>query len=196
MDALRQLGIHGVTARQVGPLLDQFLRIAKEEGLDVQRSKNNDALRKCILIGFSDRVARRMDEGTLRCELVHGRRGTLAKESVARNSPLLVAAEVQEIGGRQGEVNTILSLATAIAIEWLQELFPHDLHSAIQVEFDSATRRVQAETVLRFRDLVVSEKRIEPPPADAAARLLAEEVMSGRLQLPSWDHGVTSGSSD
>jgi ATP-dependent helicase HrpB len=190
MDALRQHGIHAVTARQVGPLLDQFLRIAKDTGLDVQRSKNNDAMRKCILIGFSDRVARRVDEGTLRCALMHGGRGTLAKESVAKNSELLVAAEVREIGGRQGEVNTILSLATAIPIEWLQELYPHDLHSAIQVEFDPATRRVQAETVLRFRDLDVSEKRVEPPPADASARLLAEEIMSGRLQLPSWDHGV------
>jgi len=115
----------------------------------------------------------------------------LAKESVARNSSLLVAAEVREIGGRQGDVNTVLSLATAIPIEWLQDLFPHDMETAVHVEFDSATRRVQAETVLRFRDLAVSEKRIEPPPADAAARLLAEEIMSGRIQLPSWDHGVT-----
>ena len=31
---------------------------------------------------------------------------------------------------------------------------------------------------------------MEPPPADAAARLLAEEVIAGRLQLPKWDHGV------
>ena len=66
--------------------------------------------RKCILIGFSDRVARRIDEGTLRCELVHGRRGTLARESAVKDSPLFVAAEIQELGGRQGEVNTILSL--------------------------------------------------------------------------------------
>jgi ATP-dependent helicase HrpB len=190
MDALRQHGIHAVTARQVGPLLDQFLRIARDTGLNVQRSQNKDALRKCILIGFSDRVARRVDEGTLRCALVHGRRGTLAKESVARSSSLLVAAEVREIGGRQGDVNTILSLATAIPIEWLQELFPHDMQSDVQVEFDSATRRVQAETVTCFRDLAVSEKRLEPPPADAAAGLLAEEIMAGRLQLPSWDHGV------
>jgi ATP-dependent helicase HrpB len=190
IEALRQHGIHAVTARQVGPLLEQFLRIARDTGLDIQRSKNNDALRKCILIGFSDRVARRVDEGTLRCALVHGRRGTLAKESVARNSELLVAAEVREIGGRQGDVNTILSLATAIPIEWLKELFPHDMQSAVQVEFDSATRRVQAKTVTRFRDLNVSEKRIEPPPADAAASLLTEELVSGRLQLPSWDHSV------
>jgi len=144
MDALRQHGIHAVTARQVGPLLEQFLRIAKDVGLQVQRSQNKDALRKCILIGFSDRVARRVDEGTLRCALVHGRRGTLAKESVARNSSLLVAAEIREIGGRQGDVNTILSLATAIPIEWLQELFPHDMQSSVQVEFDAATRRVLA----------------------------------------------------
>jgi ATP-dependent helicase HrpB len=191
MDALRQHGIHAVTARQVGPLLEQFLRIAKDTGLNVQRLQDKDALRKCILIGFSDRVARRIDEGTLRCALVHGRRGTLAKESVARNSALLVAAEVSEIGWRQGDVNTILSLATAIPLEWLQELFPRDMQSSVEVEFDSATRRVQAIAMTRFRDLVMAEKRIEPPPADAAARLLADEIMAGRLQLPSWDHGVT-----
>ena len=75
MDIMRRMGIHGITARQVGPLLDQFLRIAKDEGLDVRVGEmNEEALQKCILIGFSDRVARRIDEGTLRCDLVHGRR--------------------------------------------------------------------------------------------------------------------------
>jgi ATP-dependent helicase HrpB len=31
---------------------------------------------------------------------------------------------------------------------------------------------------------------VEPPPADASASLLAEEIVSGRMQLPSWDHAV------
>ena len=84
---------------------------------------DEDALSKCILIGFSDRVARRIDEGQSRCELVHGRRGTLAKESVVRKSPLMVVAEVQEIGGKPGDVNTVLSLATSIEIDWLHEFF-------------------------------------------------------------------------
>jgi hypothetical protein len=48
----------------------------------------DEALQKCILIGFSDRVARRLDQGTLRCELVHNRRGVLARESVVQHSPL------------------------------------------------------------------------------------------------------------
>ena len=56
LDACRRLGIHAVTARQVGPLLDQFIRIAEREGLDVKpREVKDEALQKCILIGFSDR---------------------------------------------------------------------------------------------------------------------------------------------
>jgi ATP-dependent helicase HrpB len=33
-------------------------------------------------------------------------------------------------------------------------------------------------------------KRIDPPPAEAAARLLADEILAGRLLLPNWDHHV------
>jgi ATP-dependent helicase HrpB len=191
MDALRKLGIHGVTARQVGPLHEQFLRIARNENLDVTcREVKDEALQKCILIGFSDRLARRVDQGTLRCELVHGRRGVLARESVVQQSPLFVTAEIREVGGREGEVNTILSLATAVDSNWLRELFPNDLKSEIRVEYDAIAKRVQACELTRFRDLILSSRRVEPPPAEPAARLIAAEVMAGRLHLPHWDHGV------
>ncbi|HSY09793.1 MAG TPA: helicase-related protein, partial [Candidatus Dormibacteraeota bacterium] len=191
LDACRKLGIHAVTARQVGPLLEQFLRIAEGEGLDVQpREIKDEALQKCILIGFSDRVARQLDQGTLRCELVHNRRGMLARESMVQKSPLLVVAEVREIETRDKEMNTILSLATAIEVDWLRELFPEDLESQIHVQFDPMTRRVQAAELLRFRGLALSAKRVEPPPADAAAKILTDEIIAGRLQLPNWDHSV------
>jgi ATP-dependent helicase HrpB len=191
MEACRKLGIHAVTAKQVGPLLEQFLRIAKDEGLDTRPNDVKDeALQKCILIGFSDRVARRMDQGTLRCELVHGRRGVLARESKAQHSPLLVAAEIREVEGRDREVNTILSLATAIEADWLRELFPDDIKTDLHVEFDAQQKRVLAAELVRFRDLALAAKRIDPPPAEAAARLLADEVLAGRLLLPNWDHSV------
>jgi len=191
MDACRKLGIHAVTARQVGPLFDQFLRIAKDEGLDTRPNEAKDeALQKCILIGFSDRVGRRMDQGTLRCELVHGRRGVLARESRVQHSPLFVVAEIREVEGRDREVNTILSLCTAIEADWLRELFPEDIKSEVQVQFDAQQKRVLAAELLRFRDLALAAKRIDPPPADAAARLLADEILAGRLLLPNWDHGV------
>lgn len=191
VDACRRLGIHAVTAKQVGPLFDQFLRIAKDEGLDITpREIKDEALQKCILIGFSDRVGRRLDQGTLRCELVHGRRGVLARESVVSKAELFVVAEIREVGGRDNEVNTILSIATAIEAAWLKELFPDDIKSEVHVQWDAQAKRVLAAEMLRFRDLALAAKRIDPPPADAAARLIAQEINAGRLPLPNWDHSV------
>jgi ATP-dependent helicase HrpB len=172
-------------------LFEQFLRIAKDEGLDTRPNDVKDEnLQKCILIGFSDRVARRLDQGTLRSELVHGRRGVLARESKVQQSPLFVVAEIREVEGRDREVNTILSLATAIEVEWLRDIFPDDIKSDVQVEYDAQQKRVLAAEMLRFRDLALAAKRIDPPPADAAARILADEILAGRLLLPNWDHSV------
>ena len=191
LDACRRLGVHMVTARQVGPLFQQFLDIAKKEGLQTTPVEVADeALQKCILIGFSDRVARRMDSGTLRCELVHGRRGVLARESAVHNSPLLVVAEIREVEGKDKTVNTLLSMATAIEESWLRELFPDDIGTTSRVFYDATTKRVYAEEQLRFRDLSIGARRVEPPPADEAARLLSAEVIAGRLILKEWDHSV------
>jgi len=191
VESCRRLGIHAATARQVGPFLQQFLEIARREGLDTKpREAPEQASHKCILIGFSDRVARRLDSGTLRCELVHGRRGTLARESIAQSSSLLVAAEVHEVEGKEKSVNTLLSLATAIEEDWLRELFPEDLTAVPRVFYDAHTKRVYAEEQLRFRDLTITTRRVEPPPADAAARLLTDEVLAGRLTLSEWDEVV------
>lgn len=191
LDACRKLGIHAVTARQVGPLFDHFLRIAKKEGLDIEvREVKDEALQKCVLIGFSDRVAHRLDQGTLRCELVHNRRGVLARESVVQHAPLFVVAEVREVEGKDEEVRTILSLATAIQAEWLRELFPEDIQGDLKVQFDPTQKRVVAAELSRFRGLALSARRVEPPPAEAAAQLLADEVVAGNLVLKEWDHGV------
>ena len=144
LDACRKLGIHAVTARQVGPLFEQFLRIAKDEGLEVQTARGKG---RGVAEMHSHRVSAtgwrgRLDQGTLRCELVHNRRGVLARESAVQHSPLFVAAEVREVEGR--EVNTILSLATAIEADWLRELYPEDMESDLHVQFDSTAKRVQA----------------------------------------------------
>jgi len=191
IEACRRMGIHMVTARQVGPLFQQFLDISKREGLDIApREVPDEALQKCLLIGFSDRVARRLDSGTLRCELVHSRRGVLARESTVQRAPLFACAEIREVGGRDGEVNTILSLATAIEEKWLQEFFPDDLQRDLHTQFDPTQKRVMAAELIKFRGLALAAKRVEPPPADAAARLLTDEVLAGRLTLTEWDQSV------
>lgn len=191
LDSCRRLGIHMLTARQVGPLFQQFLEIARREGLDTAPREIPDAaLQKCILVGFSDRVAHRVDSGTLRCELVHGRRGVLARESVVQHSQLLVAAEVREVEGKDKTMNTLLTLATAVEDTWLRDLFPEDIKRTVNVSYDSLSKRVLAEESVRFRDLAIGTRKLDTPPAGEAARLLAEEVLAGRLVLKEWNHEV------
>jgi ATP-dependent helicase HrpB len=192
LDACRRLGIHAQGARQVGPLFEQFLAIAEKEGLDVtERRADGAEIRKCVLAGFSDQLARRLDAGTLRCELVHGRRGMLARESGIQKAGLFVAAEISEIGNRSGEVNVLLSLATAIEEPWLKEIFPDDYRETRGVSYDEAIKRVVSRRERRFRDLVLESKQSsDEAPLNEAAALLTKEVLAGRLKLDAWDETV------
>jgi ATP-dependent helicase HrpB len=196
IERCRRIGIHAQAARQVGPLFEQFLRIAAAEGMNISEkplAENvNAAVQRCLLVGFSDHLAKRLDTGSLRCELLHGRRGTLARESVVK-APLFIASEVREVesgGGRERNLNVVLNLATAIKEEWLRELFPRDFTEARAVVFDPTLRRVIAKDERRFRDLLLEENSFNNPPAEEAARLLAREVAAGRCPLENWNVSV------
>jgi ATP-dependent helicase HrpB len=193
VEGCRRMGVHAQAARQVGPLVEQFLRIAADEGLDIsERAVAQDAVQRCVLLGFSDHLAKRLDVRSLRCELVHGRRGTLARESVVK-APLFVVSEVREVesgGGRDRNLNVMLNLATAIKEEWLRELFPNDFKKVHAVIYDPTLRRVIAREETRFRDLVLEEQLLDNPPADEAASILAREVAAGRCALENWNETV------
>ncbi len=191
VDACRRLGIHAQAARQVAPLFEQFLEIAQDEGLDVGERRVDGALvRKCVLLGFVDHLARRLDEATLRCELVRRRRGLLARESALHGAKLLVVAEISEIGGRAGEVNTVLGLATAIEEAWLKELFPDDCDETVTTGLDPNSKRVTARRERRFRDLVLESRDGAEPPETEAAQILARLVLAGDLKIEAWDEKV------
>lgn len=183
----KALGIHAQSARQVGPLYEQFIDIAKREKLDVsEKQTTNEAIQRCILVGFSDHLAHRLDAGTLRCEIVHNRRGVLARESVV-TAPLFVATEIAEIQGK--ELNVLLNLCTEVKEDWLKQLFPGDFHETRAVALDES-RRVVCRVQRRFRDLVLDSKPTSDVPRDEAARILAEEVVAGRLKLYEWNDAV------
>lgn len=191
LDACQRLGIHAGAARQVLPLVQQFLRVAEEQGLTLNaRAASQEAIRKCVLTAFIDHLARRRDAGTLRCDLVHGRRGELARDSAVRHSRLLVAAEIDEIESGNREFNVILRLATAVDEAWLGELFPEGLGERTEVAFDASGKRVISKQVTLFRDLALSTSIAGTPPAEAAAALLARAVMAGRFTLKQWTPAV------
>jgi ATP-dependent helicase HrpB len=186
-----RLGINAGAAREAAQLAEQFLAIARDEGLDLQTGETKPgAIQRCLLAGFPDQVAVRLDAGTLRCALVHGRRGVLARESVVRDAPLLVASEIREIESSDKERQVLLTLATKIEDDWLRELFPESFREEKRVEFDPVLRRVVGRRLTQFHDLVL---RIEEFPVEddpGAAQILAREVLAGTCPLKNWDNAV------
>jgi ATP-dependent helicase HrpB len=191
LEACRRLGLQAQAARQAGQAADLFLKVAQRAGLRVGESGADPAdLARCLLTAFPDHVARRVDGGTLRCQIVHGRKGVLDRDSAVRRATLIAAAEIREVEAGRGEIEVRLSLCSAIRIEWLEELFPRHFSRAVRVEWDSAARRVTAEEERRYHDLPLETRRLDRPPAEEAARLLADEVNKGKLVLQGWNNAV------
>lgn len=191
VEACGRLGIHAGAAREVGAAFEQFMAIARREGLGGDEGEPPArALEMCLLAGFSDHLAVRRDEGTLRCDVVHGRRGTLDRDSVVRKSRMLVAAEIREIESGGGGIDVRLGQATAVSEESLREIFPGDFSERTEVSLDPMQRRVVARPMHLFRDLVICRGPEGVAPAGEAARLLADEVIAGRCAPREWDEAV------
>jgi ATP-dependent helicase HrpB len=189
-DACRKLGIHGGAARQVKPLYERFLKIAEREGLTINRRPPEDfQLQKCILTAFSDQVAKRRDQGTLHCEVVHGRTGDLDRDSMVRDADLFVAAQIAEIEGSR-DLNVRLNLCTAIEEEWLEELFPDDMDAHKKTIFNPMLKRVVTKRWTEFRGLELDAIFSQEVDEQEAAEIIASEVIAGRLSLPSWDEHI------
>ena len=192
IDLCHRIGVNTQAARQVKSVFEQFLNIAGEEGLDTrERPLLAEAVQRSVLLGFSDHLAKRLN-GSSRCELVHNRRGSLARESMVK-APLFVASEIREVessGGRERNLNVVIGLATAVKTAWLRELFPAEFNDRERVFYDPALKRVVARKETRFRGLLLEEKCAEEVPLDDAAALLACEVIAGRLRLDHWNDAV------
>ncbi|HQU09126.1 MAG TPA: helicase, partial [Opitutales bacterium] len=92
---------HGLDFRvlqQAERLTKDFERIAVFQGLSLDERDNiPQHWAQCILMGFKDRLAKRLDTGTLRCALIHNRRAELRRTSVVQDAPLFVAADLEEV---------------------------------------------------------------------------------------------------
>jgi ATP-dependent helicase HrpB len=150
--ACGRMGIHGGAAREAAAVRDRLLHIAQGMGLKAEeKPAGGEKLRRCVLAGFSDHLGRRLDGGTLRCALVGARRGTIARDSVVRDRPLVVAGELKEIGRTDGEVEVVMGLVTAVEEEWLREMFPADFAEKRGLGFEENGRKVIRLDQVRFR---------------------------------------------
>jgi ATP-dependent helicase HrpB len=69
-------------------------------------------------------------------------------------------------------------------------MFPEDWAEIEETIYDTTQRRVVRRVSQKFRDLVLAAREAPTPEPEAAARLLADEVLAGRIELKQWDEEV------
>jgi ATP-dependent helicase HrpB len=198
-ETCRRYGINAQVARQVEQTFDQLITIAEREKMLVvekdpeakaQGPTSDDALLRCLMAGFIDQLCVRRDLGTLNCEMTEKRQGSLMRESVVQNAPLLVVATIREVPGRGSENLTLLGLATAVKREWIEEMFPQHLHGTVEHLYDRTHKRVAAVKLVRFVDLVVHHEHQREVVPEASGQALAEAARRGYFELPLLNHDV------
>jgi ATP-dependent helicase HrpB len=187
--ACEALGLHASGCRQICRAADHYLAFARRADF-LTGVEPGASLSRCLLRAFPDRLARRRDKGTLLCDLRDGRRGELARESVARDEMLLVTTEIRETSGGGRGAKTLLSLACGVREDWLLEDFPEEWEDVDEVVWDDRKQQVLHRRRLSCLGVVLEESESTQVPADKAAQMLAERVLAGKLRLEGWNQDV------
>lgn len=169
-----------------------YLQICRKRGLYKQ---DNDAgphlLSQAVLMAYNDRLARRRDKGTLQCELAHGKRGDLDKDSLARKEQLLVITTVRELKSRQQTTpRVVLSLACSVDEGWLKECFPQRWQSISEYVWNTIRQAVEVKEQTVCCGVVIQENICIHPDVEKAGEVLAQNLIDRKLPLNGWGTDV------
>ncbi len=177
-EACSRLGIMARAAREVATAFRQFSHSQVEPDFAAHEA----GVVAALLGSFPRHVAARNSSATATARLTGRRGGVISLTPVSRSAEFFLAAEMTEVGGKV--VETRLSRCTCLSLEALPT-------SEDEVAlYDSRRRRVLAYRRVLYGDLVLCEQELGDASADAAAPLLAEEVIRGRIHLEHWDGHV------
>ena len=123
-------------------------------------------LRRALLAGYPDRVARRRAAGSERVLLASGHGAVVGPESGVRDAEYLVALDVT--AGRRGDLSEArIRLASAVDRDWLTPTHTEVVHAVHE-----ATGRVRAVERESYEAIVLRERATEPDPDKTQALLV------------------------
>ena len=174
-----RLGIMARAAREVAMAFRQML---DHRGAEPDFTAHRQGVVRGLLGSFPAHVAARNSTATGTARLCKRRGGSIAADSIARHCEIFLAAEMTEVGGKS--VETRLSRCTGLTTA---DLITGEADVAM---YDPARKRVLNYHRTLYRDLVLTEKETGDATPEAAAPLLAEQVVRGNLRLEGWDGHV------
>ncbi|HWV37966.1 MAG TPA: ATP-dependent helicase C-terminal domain-containing protein [Vulgatibacter sp.] len=162
---------------------------ARGGGRGVDRSRGGidgeteDALLRCVLAGYPDRVAKRRTPTGRELVLAGGGTAELAETSVVHDATFLVAVAAEERQARPGASRGgVVRLASAIEPEWLLDLAPDEVIERDEYLWDGDAERVVRLEQLRYGAVALQESRAAAPPSPEAARVLAKEAIARGIE--------------
>jgi ATP-dependent helicase HrpB len=129
----------------------------------------DEALMRALLTAYPDRLARRRGPGSDRARMVGGRGVRLAPSSGVLEDELLVCVEMAA-GRRGARSESFVRLASAVELGWLPGYL---MCRGTTLSFDETAGKVVARERVSVADLVLVERPVAAPDADAVARVLA-----------------------
>ena len=178
----QECGRLGIMARAAREVAMAFRQMLDHRGAEPDFTAHRQGVVHGLLGSFPAHVAARNSTATGTARLCKRRGGSIAADSIARNCEIFLAAEMTEVGGKS--VETRLSRCTGLTTA---DLITGEADVAM---YDPARKRVLNYHRTLYRDLVLTEKETGDATPEAAAPLLAEQVVRGNLRLEGWDGHV------
>lgn len=188
--SLRDRGIDPIAARQVAKTRDDLLRIGRRLPQGKPRGSIDEALLRLPLLAYPDRVCRRRGD-TDRAAIVGGGGVRLAPESAVTKAEFFLALDARH-DERSKTREALVRVASEIRIEWLHEMFPHEIRREKGVVYDVERSRVVGRSSVSYRDLLLHEDRNAAVDPILAAQALADAVRPLAGQLFQADEAATS----
>ncbi|HVZ36041.1 MAG TPA: ATP-dependent helicase C-terminal domain-containing protein, partial [Polyangiaceae bacterium] len=192
--ALRRLGLHPGRVDTVRRSQEQIRRAigagrrgtsSAEDDLDEGEARR--ALALALLSGFPDRVARRREPGKSELILASGHTAQLARESVVRTAPLLIALDAEDRAiasdrSRPGASRSqlLVRLASPLEAEWLLDHAASGLSERELLDWDAEREKALLTSQLCW-GAVVLEQSQRPAPTGGATAELVERAALGQL---------------
>jgi ATP-dependent helicase HrpB len=191
----RALDIDTGAARQVARARDELIRLGQRLSQSPRRRNqtppNEDVLLMLPLLAYPDRVARRRGADANAGVMVGGGGVRLAPESAVRQAEFFLALDARQ-DQRRITREALVRIASAIRLEWLEELFPESIRRESGVMFDEEKQRVVGFSADYYRDLLLREDRNAAVDPDQAARVLAEALRPRAAELFAADEGASN----
>jgi ATP-dependent helicase HrpB len=179
--SVRAVGLDMGAVQRVRRAYAQLVRAAGSGGgapPPASAAQADAAVRRAILAGYADRVARRVRPGASALALAGGGSAELAKESVVRTAEFMACVEAEE---RRGG-GVLVRIASAIEPEWLLDLDASRVTEDRVVEWDADGARVVATERMLWDGIVLDATRMTRPTGPEVRALLAKKVLELGLE--------------